>query len=180
MRSVFVLLIMASSFMVKAQTFFPGSYIDYAQRQSFANNLRLNDSAHNKKWFVNTSASISTSFNFFRGGNATVIAAPLSLQLNRKLNDNLYAFAGVSVAPAYINFNRSFLTSSTNKGWQNNGIANANSIGMYSRAEMGLMYINDQRTFSISGSISIEKSSYPMMPYSPAQNTRTNSLNHSN
>jgi len=164
---------MISSFAVKAQTFFPGSYIDYAQRQSFANSLRLNDSGHNKNWFVNTSASISTSFNFFRGGSATMLAAPLSLQLNRKLNNNLYAFAGVSVAPAYINFNRSFLTANSNKGWQSNGIANANSIGMYSRAEMGLTYINDQRTFSISGSIAIEKSSYPFTPYFPAQNNRT-------
>ena len=45
------------------------------------------------------------------------------------------------------------------------------SVGLYSRAELGLQYINDERTFSISGSIGVERSSYPVLPYN---NTRTN------
>jgi hypothetical protein len=32
---------------------------------------------------------------------------------------------------------------------------------MYSAASLGLIYINDARTFSISGSISVERSNYP-------------------
>jgi len=42
---------------------------------------------------------------------------------------------------------------------------------MYSRAELGLMYINNDKTFSISGSIGIEKNSYPLYPYNQMNST---------
>jgi hypothetical protein len=164
MRVAVVLVIMMTSITLKAQTFFPGSFVDYTQRQPFLNK-NFNDSALNKKWFLNKYSGISTSFSFFRGGNATTIAIPVGLQLNRRLNNNLYAFAGVSVAPAYVNFNRSFISADINKNWQNNTFLKSNSFSMYSRAEMGLMYINDEKTFSISGSIGIERSNYPVYPY---------------
>ncbi|MGH2563931.1 MAG: hypothetical protein ACRDE5_05430, partial [Ginsengibacter sp.] len=38
-------------------------------------------------------------------------------------------------------------------------------FGTYSSASLGLMYINDSRTFSISGSIGIERSSNPLLPF---------------
>lgn len=96
-----------------------------------------------------------------------MISAPVGLQLNRRLNDNLYAFAGISAAPAYVNFSRSFINTDLKK-------INSGAFSMYSRLEAGLMYINDQRTFSVSGSISVERSNYPFYPYynrvgSPAQ-----------
>ena len=37
---------------------------------------------------------------------------------------------------------------------------NASNFGIYPAAQMGLMYINDERTFSISGSIGVSRSSY--------------------
>ena len=163
MRLLLVLVILISSVALKAQSLLPINYIDYTQRQALTQN-NFHDSASNKKWSLNKFGGISTSFSFFRGGNATVVAAPIGLQLTRKLNNNLYAFAAVSVAPAYVNFNRSFLSSNANKGFQNNSFLKSNSFDMYSRAEMGLMYINDQKTFSISGSISVEKSSYNFIP----------------
>jgi hypothetical protein len=36
---------------------------------------------------------------------------------------------------------------------------------MPASASLGLMYINDQKTFSISGSIGVERSSYQFMPF---------------
>ena len=175
MRLLLVLVILISSVALKAQSLLPINYIDYAQRQALAQN-NFHDSASNKKWSLNKFGGISTSFSFFRGGNATVVAAPIGLQLTRKLNNNLYAFAAVSVAPAYVSFNRSFLSSNANKGFQNNSFLKSNSFDMYSRAEMGLMYINDNKTFSISGSISIERSSYPMFPVNQINNTKQNSF----
>jgi len=175
MRLLLVLVILISSVALKAQSLLPINYIDYAQRQALAQN-NFHDSASNKKWSLNKFGGISTSFSFFRGGNATVVSAPIGLQLTRKLNNNLYAFAAVSVAPAYVNFNRSFLSSNANKGFQNNSFLKSNSFDMYSRAEMGLMYINDNKTFSISGSISIERSSYPMFPVNQINNTKQNSF----
>src|SRR4051812_112154 len=100
---------------VNAQAFLPGSFIDYGYRGNPARNINFRDSSTNKKWFVSKYSGLSMSYSFFKGGNATVISAPLGLQLNRRLNNNLFAFAGVSVAPSYVNFNSSFMNSNFNK-----------------------------------------------------------------
>ena len=173
---MFVLMILIFSVSVKAQTALPGSYIDHLQQQSFADNNRFKDSALDKKWFMSKYIGISTSFGFFNGGNAAVLAVPVGIQLNRRLNNNWYAFAGVSAAPAYINFNHSFLSANANKSWQNNNFLKSNRFDMYSRAELGLMYINDQKTFSISGSIGIERSSYPLVPFNQMGTVRPNTF----
>jgi hypothetical protein len=170
MRTIFLFVILITSIAVKAQTALPISFTDYIQREAFGNNLHSIAGAQNKKWFVSTYSGISTNFNFFNGGNATVLSVPVGLQVNRRLNNNLYAFAGVSAAPAYINFNSSFVSSSVNKGYPNNGLFNPNTFGTYARAELGLMYVNDARTFSVSGSVGVQRSSYPAFPY-PQKNT---------
>jgi len=118
----------------------------------------------NKKWFFTSYSGVGLNFIAYRGGSATVVDVPMRLQLNRRLNNNLYAFAGVTAAPAYINFNRAFLSPVNNKLNSANGI-NSNSLGLYSRADLGLMYINDARTFSISGSIGVERSNSPIFLY---------------
>ncbi|WP_018611381.1 hypothetical protein [Segetibacter koreensis] len=151
-----------------SQAFLPGSFIDNSYRGSLMNNMHVNDSAYKKKWFVSKYTGLSTSFSFFKGGNATVVSAPMALQLNRRLNNNLFAFAGISAAPSYVNFRSSFLNSDFNKFGQNNSF-NQGRLGIYSRAELGLQYINDDRTFSISGSIGVERSDFAM-PYFPVNN----------
>jgi len=150
---------------VDAQTF-RGSFIDDSYRGSLLNNIHVNDSAFKKKWFVSSYSGISTGFSFFKGGNATIFSAPLGLQLNRRLNNNLFAFAGISAAPSYVNFNSSFLNSNFNK-LNSTGSFRSSSLGIYSRAELGLQYINDDKTFSISGSIGVERSNFSMPAYGP-------------
>jgi hypothetical protein len=162
-------LIIAGS--LNAQTMIPGSLIDNSYRGSLVNRMHVNDSAFDKKWSVSKYAGLSTSFSFFKGGNATVFSAPLGLQLNRRLNNNLFAFAGASIAPSYINFRSSFLNADFSKTGRNNSFSQS-GLGIYSRAELGLQYINDDRTFSISGSIGIERSDFPT-PFVP-YNNRTN------
>src|SRR4051812_19872502 len=110
--------------MVQAQPYLPGSFIDDHYRGHPRGDLRLNDTASSKKWFFSHYTGLSTSFIFSKGGSATVVAAPIGLQLNRRLNNNLYAFAGVSVAPAYVSFNRSFMASDYNKSNANAGFFN--------------------------------------------------------
>ena len=175
MRTFILFVVLISSISVRAQKPLPASFTDAAQKVSFGDNSHSIESTLNKKWFFTTYSSIATSFNFFNGGSATMVTAPLGLQLNRRLNNNFYAFTGVSVAPAYINFNRSFLSSDINKLYPNNGFK-SNSFGLYSRAELGLMYVNDSRTFSISGSIGFERSSNTIFPYQPINTTRTNTF----
>lgn len=117
-----------------------------------------------KKWSLNKYVGISSSFGFFNGGNTSVISAPIGFQLNRRLNQNLYAFAGLSVAPSYFTYSRSFNDFNLYKSNPGNTRPGMNNFGIYSRAEAGLMYVNDERTFSISGSIGIQNSSYPLYP----------------
>jgi len=175
MRIRLLIVILISSIAVKAQTSSAVSLMDSIQNGPSLNSNHSLESNLNKKWFFSSYKSISTSYNFFNGGSAFVIAAPIGLQLNYKLNNNLFAFAGASVAPAYINFNRSFISSDVNKLYPNNGFR-SNSVGLYSRAELGLMYVNDARTFSISGSFGIERSNNPFFAYPQTNAARSNHL----
>lgn len=175
MRIVLVLIVVMTAAVVKAQTVLPGSFMDYTYRGTLAHNIPLKDSTSKKKWSFSKYTGLSASYSFFRGGSASVIAAPIGLQLNRRLANNLYAFAGVSVAPAFINFNSNFLSSDFSKAGTNNNFLRSNNFGIYSRAELGLMYVNPERTFSISGSIGVEKSSSPVFYY-PVNTIRQNNV----
>ena len=178
MRTMFLFIIFISSLSVKAQTAFPGNFTDTIQRGISGNDASAIASKWDKKWSFSTYSGISTGFSFFNGGNAMMVAAPTGLQLNRRLNNNLYAFTGLSVAPAYMNFNRSFLSADANKFNPTNSYYN--SFGMYGRAEAGLMYVNDARTFSISGSFGVQRSSNPIFNYQPVSNSPRNSIIHPN
>ncbi|MEJ0104144.1 MAG: hypothetical protein WDO19_16970 [Bacteroidota bacterium] len=173
MRIVVLFVILISSITLEAQTVLPISYMDYIHGPAFGNSPRFIAGTLDKKWSVSSYSGISTGFTFFNGGNANFISAPIGLQLNRRLNNNLFAFAGISAAPAYVNFSHSFITSDINKGNPNNSFFRSNSFGAYSRAELGLMYINDARTFSVSGSIGVERSSYPVIPYQQMNRTKS-------
>ena len=41
---------------------------------------------------------------------------------------------------------------------------NANTLGIYPGIHAGVMYVNDAKTFSISGSIGVSNTSYPFYP----------------
>ena len=175
MRIILLIGMLFSFAAVKAQTVLPFGAADYLQTAGVINNIRTTGSVSTHKWFLSSYRSISTGISFFNGGNATIFAAPMGVQLNRRLNKNLYAFANATVAPAYINFNRSFITAGSNKnyGYNTTGIS---SFDIYPAVSLGLMYVNDQKTFSISGSISAERSNYPLLPYYPAGNSRQRSI----
>jgi hypothetical protein len=156
----------------QAQVYLPGSFIDYNYRGNRFNNFDLKDSSlTKKKWSLNKYSGISTSFTGWKGGYATVVSAPIGLQLNRRITDNVYAFAGVSVAPSYVNFHQSFMNTSFNKANSNSIFYKPNNFSLPARAELGLGYTNDEHTFSISGSIGIERNTYPMPFYVPYNNS---------
>ena len=173
MRTLFLSILLIFSIVVKAQTVLQDTYIGRLQPHLPIDN-NLKDSTVNTKWFVNKYIGLSSGFSFFNGGHATVLSVPIVIQLNRRLTNNWYAFAGVVAAPSYINFNHSFVTSNTNKWTQQNVFLQSNRLDLYSRAELGLMYINDQKTFSISGSIGFERSSYPLVPINQQLNRPNN------
>lgn len=165
MRTILLIIIVMSSVQVKAQNSLPANDLNDVQREAFENNNPYAKSITGKKWFLSKYSGISTGYSFFKGGSASFVAAPLGLQLNRRLNNNLYAFAGVSAAPAYINFNSAYRSADLNKAYPVNSLFKSSSLGMHARAELGLMYVNDAKTFSFSGSIGVQRSSYPLFPY---------------
>ena len=174
-RTILFAAILVSAVVVKAQSPLTFGSLNQPAFQHFR---QLGDSnTHQKKWFLSKYAGISAGFMAFRGGGGSFISAPVGIQLYRELNKNLYAFAGVSVAPSIFPYSSSFYQPAINK---NNSFMNTNNFGVYSSAHMGLMYINDERTFSISGSIGVG-SYYGRSPfYSPANSStiRNNKLNY--
>jgi hypothetical protein len=118
---------------------------------------------NHQKWFVSRYAAVSAGTVFYPGGNAYYISAPVGIQLNRQLTNNLYAFGGVYVAPTFSSFNHSFLNAPNNQFYPA-AYHNANQFTVNPGVQMGLTYVNDARTFSISGSIRAEYNSYPAYP----------------
>jgi hypothetical protein len=168
MRIILGILVSFSILSAKAQTYLPLSVMNYAQWHPFPSYNLLGDSAHShQKWQFNTYSAMSAGYLFSNGGGASYISAPVGLQLTRQLNNNLYAFAGVSAAPAFYNFNSSFTSPLSHSVYPGGYPSNAYQFGMNARVEMGLMYINDAKTFSISGSIGVEQSSFPSYPVPP-------------
>jgi hypothetical protein len=159
MRFSLVVVMMIAATALKAQSYYPFGSINYAQHPVFGFN-HSKDSA--SKWSLGTYAGVSTGFMFYKYGHASYLSAPMSLQLTRELNKNLYGFAAVTAAPAYVNFSNAFLNKNVTKLNQSNSFNKTNIFGGYTAANLGLMYVNDAKTFSISGSIGVERSSYSL------------------
>ena len=115
-----------------------------------------------KKWFVTKYAGVSTGFVAFKGGSSSFLSVPLTLQINRQLTNNLFAFGAVSAAPYIFRYNGMPYQPAINK---QNSFMQTNNFAAYSDAKIGVMYISNDRTFSISGSIGVSRSSYNS--YSP-------------
>jgi hypothetical protein len=160
--TIFVLAIVLSS---KAQTSLPVSPLGYMQwRPSPASYLSTDSSVSRHKWQLSKYGGLSAGYMFFGGGGTSFLSAPLGLQLTRPLTNNIYAFAGVSAAPVLFSVNRLYTDPVTNPGFHAYNPSGAYKFGYNSRVELGLMYVNDAHTFSISGSVGVERGSYPVYP----------------
>src|SRR4029078_3338520 len=134
MRPLFLFIILLSSLLIEAQ----------GPKQNFKDSSYYTQHVQSKKWFLTSYSNIGIGFNFFNGGTATVVSAPVGLQLNRQLNNNLYAFTAVSLAPTYVNFNSSFLSPGT-KPYTGNALK-SDYFGLHPSVNMGMMYVNVSRT----------------------------------
>lgn len=177
MRCIIVIAIVIFSLSLQAQTALPSSVLGYHSPYSLAYKGQYVNNISNKKWFLSPYSAINAGYIFFKGGSANYISAPVGLQLSRRLNNNLYAFAGLSVNPTYFNFNQPLPLSGMQKGYYTNGMFGKNNFAVYPRAELGFMYINDEKTFSVSGSISIQQGGYFGYPYQP-KSVQMNEVRH--
>jgi hypothetical protein len=162
-RTILFVAILMSGMALKAQIA-PSS----GAMNGFQRPLQANDTNNiHKKWFVTKYAGVSTGFVAFKGGSTSFLSVPLGLQINRQLTNNLFAFGGVSVAPSVFRYNGMPYQPAMNKG---NGFMQTNHFAAYSDAKIGVMYISNDRTFSVSGSIGVSTGSYNNYSpfYSPA------------
>lgn len=164
---------------VKAQNISSLSNFNNHHQIVGVDSIDQNNLLSNKKWTINKFIGINNSMSFFRGGNASIFSVPIGLQINRRLSNNWYAFAAIAATPGYINFNNTFLSGSANKFSQSNNRFQSNSFNVNPSATLGLMYTNDQKTFSISGSINIERNNYFFAPSNQLGATRPSSFNQS-
>lgn len=165
MRWVFLLVVSVMGCATYAQTVLPPTFAAYTGMSSFAGALPRTDSSGRKPWSFSRFSAVSTTFSMFNGGSATTVAVPVGLQVNRRLTDNLYAFANIAAAPAYTSFNRAFIAADPTKT-NPYGRYRANGMALYTSATLGLMYVSDDRSFSISGGISVQHNNFPV-PYYP-------------
>jgi len=172
MRIILAIVVSITFLSAKAQMYLP-SQSGYRQRTPIPNHPLLTDSNFSDhKWRLIPYAGF-TAGTFFGAGSTSFISVPAGLQLIRPLNKNLYGFAGVSVAPAFFSFNRLYTQPVPNFFYPGHNLPMGNGFSLNSRIEAGLMYINDAKTFSISGSIGVDRISYPVYP---ANRTPTKNL----
>jgi len=165
-RTILFAAILMSAMAVKAQTASSLGAMNGMQ-SDFKRPLQGSDSSNApKKWFITKYAGVSTGFIAFKGGSSNFLSVPLALQLNRQLTNNIYAFGSVSLAPSLIRYNQPAIN-------KNNNFMQTNHFSAYSDAKIGVMYINNEKTFSISGSIGVSRSSYNNFSpfYSPVYST---------
>jgi hypothetical protein len=106
-------------------------------------------------WQLRPFAGVSAGYMFL-GGGISYVSAPVGLILYRPLNNNFTAFAAATVAPTAFHFTSLY---TGNPAWPAN---NFTGVGVNAGVQGGMIYTNDAKTFSISGSISVERGSYPV------------------
>lgn len=156
LRIIFLAAVLMSGLAVNAQT---DSSFGAMNRWESGFKRPASDTNHiQKKWFVTKYAGVSAGFVAFNGGGGSFLSVPLSLQLNRQLTHNLFAFGAVSAAPMVFRSNSMFYQPAMNKGatsWMQ-----TNNFSAWSDARIGVMYISNDKTFSISGSVGVGRGTY--------------------
>lgn len=118
-----------------------------------------------QKWQLRPFATLSAGYTFLtaNGYNSGVsyFSVPLGAMLLHPLNKNLTAFGAVSATPVIFSANQ-FINSGSYPAYPGGVFSRPYNAGLNARVEGGLIYTNDDKTFSISGSIGVERGSYPV------------------
>ena len=107
-----------------------------------------------QKWQLKPYASLQAGYAFFHGG-ISYLSVPAGIALFHPLNNNFSAFAGVSAAPVAFSMSRLYNDPAAN-------FSRPYGLGLNAGVQAGLIYTNDAKTFSISGSVGVERGSYPV------------------
>jgi hypothetical protein len=165
MRFLLSILVLTICLSTRAQLAFPahGLAVGYAPWQPYAPGIVLGNVDPTQKWQLRPYASVEIGYTFFHGGGVSYTSVPAGIALIHPLTNNLAAFAGVAVAP--VAFSMSQLNTPA--------LSKPYGLGGNAAIQAGLIYTNDAKTFSISGSIQVDRGSYPVYPTN-RPNTKNN------
>jgi len=124
-------------------------------------------SRSNYRWQMKPFASVSAGYFFYQGGGASYLSAPVGLALFRPLNAHWTAFAAATVTPVVFPGTRLWPGAITNPASHPYPFAGRDGLGLSTGLQGGLIYTNEDRTFSISGSLHVERNSYRVYPAVP-------------
>jgi len=163
MRILLSLLILTTFLSTQAQSYLPGHSLalGYTPWQPFVPSIALGNSDLSKKWEVRPYASLQMGYAFFHGG-VSYLSVPVGVALFHPLSNNISAFAGISAAPVAFSMSRLYTDPAANGNF-----SRPYGLGLNAGVQAGLIYTNDAKTFSISGSVELQRGSYPV--YQPAR-----------
>jgi hypothetical protein len=165
MRILLTILASMTFLMLRAQINLPlGSRWGITPWQPYIPYSLLANDNLNKGWQLRPYASVSAGY-LFLGGGISYLSAPAGIMLYRPLSNNFTGFVGVNIAPTVFNMSQLY----ADPVYPGNRFT---GLGINAGVQGGIIYTNDAKTFSISGSISVERGSYPV--YIPP--TRTNTV----
>ncbi len=159
MRTLLTILLSVAFLTPRAQTHLaPAAGWGYTPWQPYLPYSLMTSGNPNRTWQLRPFASVSAGYMFL-GGGISYVSAPVGLILYRPLNNNFTAFAAGTVAPTAFHFTSLYTTPYGNPGYPAN---NLTGVSVNAGVQGGIIYTNDAKTFSISGSISVERGSYPV------------------
>jgi hypothetical protein len=115
----------------------------------------------NQKWQIRPYGSLSLGYLFLNGGGSPYLAAQTGVALIHPLTKNVSAFGAVTATPTIFSINR--LYTDPAMGASNN-FSRGYNLNLNTGIQAGLIYTNDDKTFSISGSVGVERGSNPYYP----------------
>lgn len=116
-----------------------------------------------RPWQVRPFASLSAGYIFLNGG-ISYVSAPVGVALFHPLTTNWTAYGAATVTPVGFSFNRLATVPMTDPHYRGYPFGGGYGLGLTTGVQGGLIYTNDDRTFSISGSVHFERSTYPVYP----------------
>jgi|SRR5579859_2091773 len=175
MRIVLVILASATFLCAKAQSHLPVGTGGYPyplwQPLPLYSGIGVGNPNRGQKWQLIPSAGLSAGYIFLNRG-ISYVSAPLSLTLYHPLTNNVTAFAGVIAAPTMFSVGSLYSPSPLNQPFSGNNFAPGYGLGINAGIQGGLIYTNDAHTFSISGSVIMQRGSYPVYPSRSTDNPK--------
>ncbi|MBS1663749.1 MAG: hypothetical protein JST68_22080 [Bacteroidetes bacterium] len=120
------------------------------------------------KWQLRSFANLSAGYIFLNNG-ISYVSAPVGLALFHPLSTKWTAYGAATVTPTMFNVNHLI----TDPNYQRYPYGSGYGLGLSTGIQGGLIYTNEAKTFSISGSVRLDRTTYPVYPTNKRYSTTT-------